>query len=56
MAVFGLPALHFLTTANQEERLVLIALARRAQKVVDTLQHNQAVRIVETLGKAMKRG
>jgi hypothetical protein len=55
MAVLGLPALRFLTTANQEERLVLLAVAKRAQKIVDTLQQNQAAHVLNLYAKAQRR-
>ena len=54
LAVHGLPVLRYLETDDPEERLMWIALARQAQKVLHTIQHNQAVQISNVLGKAWK--
>lgn len=56
LALHGLPALRFLKTRDREERLMLIALARRATQLDDVRQHNLAVQIVNALAKAMRRG
>jgi hypothetical protein len=56
LALHGLPAIRFLTTPDPEERLVLIALAKRCVELRAVEQRNLAVQIVNTLGKALKRG
>jgi hypothetical protein len=56
MAVLGLPALRFVTTTNEEERIVMLAIARRAQHVLGIVQENQAAAVVNALAKATKRG
>jgi hypothetical protein len=56
LALHGLPALRYLTTRDREERLMLIALARRAQQLDDVRQHNLAQHIVNALAKSMRRG
>lgn len=55
LALRGLPALQFLTTTDPDERLMLIALARRAQQLHEVDQTNLAVLVVNTLAKAMKK-
>ena len=55
MAIHGLPALRFLTTTSEEERLVLLALTRRAAELRDIEHRNLAVHVVNALAKAMKR-
>jgi hypothetical protein len=56
LALHGLPALRFLETTDPEERLMLIAIARRAQQLDDVRSHNLATNIVNTLAKSMRRG
>lgn len=56
LALHGLPALRFLKTTDDEERLFLTALGRRAVELHDIEQKNLAAYIVNSLGKAMKRG
>jgi hypothetical protein len=54
MALLGLPALRYLTTADREERLLLQALTERAVRVYDTFQRNLAAHIVNTYAKAQR--
>ncbi len=54
LALHGLPALRYLETDDPEERLILTALARKAQTVLLQIQHNQAVAISNVIGKAWK--
>ena len=54
MALFGLPALRFLTTRSRDERLLLLALAQSAARTYDLLQRNLAVHIVNTYAKAQR--
>jgi hypothetical protein len=56
LALHGLPALRFLTTHDPEERLMLLALARRAAALDEVRQRNLAAHIVNALGKAFRRG
>jgi hypothetical protein len=56
LAMHGLPALRFLTTDDPEERLILMALAKRAAQLRELEQKNLAVHVVNALGKAMRRG
>ena len=56
LALHGLPALRYLETDDPEERLMLMALAHRAEKQLLQIQHNQAAQIVNALGKAFRRG
>jgi len=56
LAVFGLPAERFLTTADHEERLVLAALARKADRLLDTLQRRQGVHVANAMVKARVGG
>jgi low affinity Fe/Cu permease len=46
--------MHFLTDATRDERLVLVALGRKAAVTLDKLQRNQARHIVDVLAKAMR--
>jgi len=55
LALFGLPAIRFLTTRDADERLILIALAQRAAQLDDVRQTNLARHIVHELGRAMRR-
>lgn len=55
VAVVGLPVERFLYSADPVERLALAAIASRALELVDQLQRNQAVHVVNMLGKAMRR-
>jgi hypothetical protein len=52
LALLGLPALRYLETTDPEERLILNALAHRAEKEFDRLQHNQAAKIVNAMIKS----
>lgn len=54
LAVLGLPALDWLRGADEDERLILIAASRRALRLLDTLQRNQAAHVVNLLAKAMR--
>jgi hypothetical protein len=54
LALHGLPALRFLHTSDPEERLMLLALARRAVELDDARQHNLANHIVNALAKAIR--
>ena len=56
LALLGLPALTYLTTEDPVERLVLAAVAERAQEIHDLNQRNLAVHVVNTLGKALRHG
>lgn len=56
LALHGLPALRFLTTTDDEERLMLTALAHRAAQLRVVEQHNLAVQVVNALAKAARRG
>ena len=51
----GLPALRFLTTTDDEERLMLQAIAHRAVALRDIDQRNLAAHVVNTLAKAVRR-
>jgi len=55
MALHGLPALHFLTTDDHAERLLMLALVRRAAELRDQEHRNLAVHVVNALAKAMRR-
>ena len=55
MAVLGLPAMRFLTTDDREERLLLLALAKRAAHVYDLMQRNLATHVVNAYAKASRR-
>jgi hypothetical protein len=54
LALHGLPALRFLRTTDHEERLMLLALARRAAELDETRQRNLATHIVNALAKAIR--
>lgn len=56
LAVLGLPVERFLTTRDNDERLVLGVVARRAMKLLDDLQKNQATLIANAFVKARLRG
>jgi hypothetical protein len=56
LALRGLPALRYLTTQNDHERVTLMAVAVRAQKLHEIDQRNLAIAIIDTLAKAMRRG
>ncbi len=56
LALLGLPAWLFLTTRDPEERIILTAVARRAQEMLDVQQQNLAVHIVNNYVKARRRG
>jgi hypothetical protein len=56
LAVLGLPAERFLLTTDSDERLVLAALAKHAQKLLDTMQRNQAIHIANAMVKARLHG
>jgi hypothetical protein len=55
LGLYGLPALRFLTTDDQEERLMLTALANRCLELDDIRQQNLAVKIINELGRAWPR-
>lgn len=50
LGVHALPAYRFLTTDDDEERLLLLGLARAVEKERDRLDHNLAARIGKVLG------
>lgn len=52
LGVLGLPAGRYLTTTDDDERLMLRALAVKAGRIVDLLQRNQAVHIANAMVKA----
>lgn len=52
LAVLGLPAERFLTSDDRVECLVLSAVGRRALKLVDSMQRNQATYIANAMVKA----
>ena len=54
MAVFGLPAMKFLTTQDGDERALLLAVANAAVKHRERLDHNLAVKIADQLAKVMR--
>jgi hypothetical protein len=56
LAMHGLPALRFLRTEDPEERLIYMALAKRATQLRELEQRSLAAHIVNALGKAMRRG
>jgi hypothetical protein len=56
LAVFGLPAQTYLTTDDPAERLVLVALARKADSIVTTMQRNQGVHVANAMVKAKLGG
>lgn len=47
--------MRFLATEDDDERLVLAALARRAVVVQDALMRNQAQHTINALAKALRR-
>jgi hypothetical protein len=55
MALYGLPALRFLSTTDPEERFILLALTQRAAELRDIEQRNLAAHVVNALSKAMRR-
>lgn len=56
MAVFGLPAYRYLTTDDPEERMILYAVARRADALIDAMQRNLAAHIVNNYVRVRRRG
>lgn len=54
LALLGLPALRYLNTDDEEERLLLNAVALRAAELHDQMQHNLATHIVNAIAKAMR--
>lgn len=54
LAVLGLPAERYLTTADPDERIVLRALARKAVEIVATLQQNQAILIANAIARSQR--
>jgi hypothetical protein len=52
LALLGVPPLRFLNTHDREERLMLLALARRAVELDDVRQRNLAVLIANALVRA----
>lgn len=56
LAALGLPAWTFLTTGDNEERVLMVAAARRALDVRETLDRNLAAYTIDTLSKALRRG
>jgi hypothetical protein len=52
LAVLGLPAERYLTTTDNDDRLVLGLLLQSAVNAVDQLQKNQATHIANALVKA----
>jgi hypothetical protein len=56
LAVFGLPVEHFLTTRDQDERLVLAAISVRAARLVRELQEQQATLIANAFVRAKLHG
>ena len=56
MALHGLPALRYLTTTDREERLMLLAIAKRADQLAELHRHNLAVEIVNLYVKVRRRG
>ena len=55
LCLHGLPGVRLLTTLDDEERLMLKALARRAVELQDAMHRNLAAHVVITLAKAMRR-
>jgi hypothetical protein len=55
-SLYGLPAWKFLTTTDPEERLILSAIVKRADELVEIQQRSLAAHIVNTYGKARRRG
>lgn len=56
LALHGLPALRFLTTTDEAERMILLGLARRTAELRDQERRSLANHVVRELAKAMKRG
>jgi hypothetical protein len=56
LSLLGLPGFRFLTTEDEEERLLLSAVAKRAVELQDQMQRNLAIHVVNTLAKSMRRG
>jgi hypothetical protein len=54
MALYGLPALRFLETTDDGERLLLLAMTRRAAELRDVELRNLATYVVNALAKAMR--
>lgn len=55
LALHGLDALLYLTTDDNEERLLLAAVARRAMRIDEGRMRQQAIHVVNELGKAYRR-
>lgn len=53
-ALAGLPVDRLLHGRDHEERVVLLAAARRAWELLDVLQRNQAAHVVNALAKAIR--
>jgi flagellar biosynthesis/type III secretory pathway ATPase len=56
MALNGLPVLRFLTTEDDAERMVLMAIGERAAELRELYERRLAAHVINTLGKSLKRG
>jgi hypothetical protein len=56
MALNGLDAMRFLTTQDDAERSILLAVAERAAEMREVYERRLAAHVINTLGKALKRG
>jgi hypothetical protein len=54
--VLGLPGLRYLTTRDEEERLMLQAVSQRALECYELFQKNLAVHIANAMVKAKLHG
>ena len=54
LCLLGLPGLRYLTTDDEEERLMLRAVATRAGELQDHMQRNLAIHINNVAAKARR--
>jgi hypothetical protein len=54
LCLVGMPGLRYLTTEDEEERLLLAAVARRAVDLHDQMQKNLATHIANAWAKAQR--
>lgn len=54
MAVYGLPALHFLRTKDPIEQTILWALAQRADRFRDLLDRRLAIHIANAFARSQR--